>query len=41
LLGGPATFAHDNATLNINIYNNNNNNNAVKSMQAFTSYAHE
>jgi len=26
LLGGPATFAHDNATLNINVYNNNNNN---------------
>jgi len=27
LLGGPATFARDNATLNINVYNNNNNNN--------------
>jgi len=26
LLGGPATFARDNATLNINVYNNNNNN---------------
>jgi len=25
LLGGPATFARDNATLNINVYNNNNN----------------
>jgi len=28
LLGGPATFARDNATLNINVYNNNNNNTA-------------
>jgi len=28
LLGGPATFARDNATLNINVYNNNNNNNS-------------
>jgi len=26
LLGGPATFARDNATLDINVYNNNDNN---------------
>jgi len=29
LLGGPATFARDNATLNINVYNNKKNNNKI------------
>ena len=45
LLGGPATFARDNATLNINVYNNNNNNNnsysAYKSKESGASVAKE
>jgi len=35
LLGGPATFVRDNATLNTNVYNNNNNNNNNKSLSFF------
>jgi len=35
LLGGPATFARDNATLNINVYNNNNTNTGTAVMKQY------
>jgi len=39
LLGGPATFAHDNATLNINVYNNNNNNPGCQNLAVGTTHS--